>query len=522
MQSALASASQATHAQKPQIHYERRRPEETVLYRIVQENIETFYEQVSTESSLSLPEFVTKEFDEYLRCGILAHGFLRAKCDDCKHEKLIAFSCKCRGFCPSCGARRMSSTAAHLVEEVIPEVPVRQWVLSLPIPLRYLLASHPKLLSPVLGIVNRAISGWLIKKAGFKRTVAQTGGVTFVQRFGSALNLNIHFDVHGRTNAASAWMRRSGHCLVLDGVYHLSGDQIVFRRVAAPTQEELSQLLERLVKRLLKLLTRRGYLVEDQGQTYLEGEGEESALSNLQAAATSYRIGLGPRRGKKVYALKTVEAEEGEGSERCVQNNGFSLHADVSCEADDRKKLERLCRYVARPAIANERLKLTDCGQVVLKLKTPFRDGTTHIVMSPLELLQRLAALVPRPRLNLIRFHGVLAPNAKWRSQVVPDLCSETEEGMEQSSTEDESFDNKDKKGKKHYISWSRLLRRVFDIEMEKCPNCGGQVKVVAAIEEPGAIKKILTHLGLSPHPPPRAPARYDPYDEADIYSSFN
>jgi len=109
--------------------------------------------------------------------------------------------------------------------------------------------------------------------------------------------------------------------------------------------------------------------------------------------------------------------------------------------------LEKLCRYVARSAIANERLKRTDCGQVVLTLKTPFRDGTTHLVMSPLELLQRLAALVPRPRLNLIRFHGVLAPNAKWRSQVVPDLCSETEECIEPSSSEDESFDNKDRKG---------------------------------------------------------------------------
>jgi len=309
--------------------------------------------------------------------------------------------------------------------------------------------------------------------------------------------------------------------LVLDGVYYHSGEEIIFRRVNSPTKAELVQLLERIVKRLLRLLTRRGYLIEDQGQTYLEGEGEESALSNLQPAATSYRISLGPRRGKKVYTLKTVEAEEGSGSERCVQNNGFSLHADVSCEADERKKLEKLCRYVARSAIANERLKLTDCGQVVLTLKTPFRDGTTHIVMTPLELLQRLAALVPRPRLNLTRFHGVLAPNAKWRSQVVPDLCSETEEGIEPSSSEDESFDNQGKKGRKYYISWSRLLRRVFNLDMECCPNCGGRVKVVAAIEEPGAIKKILTHLGLSPHPPPRSPARYDIYAEADIYSTY-
>lgn len=145
------------------------------------------------------------QFNRRRLCGILAHGFLRAKCEECRHEKLIAFSCRCRGFCPSCGARRMAATTAHLVDEVMPHVPVRQWVLSLPIPLRYLLASHPELLSPVLDVVHRAISGWLIKKAGIKRTEAQAGGVTFVQRFGSALNLNIHF-----------------HCLVLDGVYSIA------------------------------------------------------------------------------------------------------------------------------------------------------------------------------------------------------------------------------------------------------------------------------------------------------------
>ena len=117
------------------------------------------------------------------------------------------------------------------------------------------------------------------------------------------------------------------HCLVLDGVYARHDDQLMFHRVAAPTQEELSQLLERIVKRLLKLLTRRGYLVEDQGQTYLEGEGDESALSTLQGAATSYRIGLGPRRGKKVLTLRTVEADPDGGSSQCAQFNGFSVHA---------------------------------------------------------------------------------------------------------------------------------------------------------------------------------------------------
>ena len=104
----------------------------------------------------------------------------------------------------------------------------------------------------------------------------------------------------------------------------------------------------------------------------------------------------------------------------CADSNGFSLHAAVRCAADDRKALEQLCRYITRPALANERVQTNAAGQVVLKLKTAWRDGTTHLVMSPLEFMQRLAALVPRPRRHLIRFHGVLAPNAKLRAQVVP------------------------------------------------------------------------------------------------------
>src|SRR5258705_7107675 len=183
-------------------HYERRRPEETTLYQIVQEQLETFLAQAEAKTGAGLPEFVKDEFEAFLECGILAHGFLRVRCAGCAHEKLVAFSCKRRVFCPSCGARRMAESAAHLVDQVIPRVPVRQWVLSFPIPLRILFAAYPELLAPVLRIVHRVITRFLLKQAGLKRCAADTGAVTLIQRFGSAANLNIHL-----------------HCLVLDGVY---------------------------------------------------------------------------------------------------------------------------------------------------------------------------------------------------------------------------------------------------------------------------------------------------------------
>ena len=210
MQAALQQSPRAPDGVP--VHYERHRPEQTTLYRLVQQHAATFIAETEAATGADLPQFVKDEFDAFLECGILAHGFLRLRCGDCGYDKLVAFSCKRRGFCPSCGARRMAQTAAHLVDH------------------------------------NAAV------------------------RYG----------------------------------------------------------------------------------------------------------------------------------------------------ADDRQALEQLCRYITRPALANERVQTNAAGQVVLKLKTPWRDGTTHLVMSPLEFMQRLAALVPRTRLHLTRFHGVLAPNAKLRALVVP------------------------------------------------------------------------------------------------------
>ena len=112
--------------------------------------------------------------------GQPAAGFLRVRCADCHAERLVAFSCKRRGFCPSCGARRMSAGAALLVDEVLPREPMRQWVLSVPFALRYLFATHPAVMGQVLGIVYRAIASHLIKAAGYHQATAQTGAVTLI------------------------------------------------------------------------------------------------------------------------------------------------------------------------------------------------------------------------------------------------------------------------------------------------------------------------------------------------------
>ncbi len=128
----------------------------------------------------------------------------------------------------------------------------------------------------------------------------------------------------------------------------------------------------------------------------------------------------------------------------------------------------------------------------MLLAKTPWRDGATHLVMSPLEFMQRLAALVPRPRLHLIRFHGVLAPNAKLRAQVVPQEPQAPAQATPPAESEANCAHHQPVR-----LSWAKLLERVFDLDLEHCPNCGGELKIIAAILEQPVIEKILTHLGL-------------------------
>ena len=160
--------------------------------------------------------------------------------------------------------------------------------------------------------------------------------------------------------------------------------------------------------------------------------------------------------------------------------NALGICADRNPRAPTRDELQglldkiiaRLSRTITRPAIANERLSRNGKGQVLLQLKSACRDGTTHIVMTPLEFMQRLAALVPRPRLHLIRYHGVLAPNAGLRAAVVPGPALNTREPADEHAH-----------GAPARMGWARLLKRGFDIDLEHCPQCGGEFKLISAIE---------------------------------------
>ena len=143
-----------------------RDPSQTVLYTAVADHLETFLASLDADpDARGLPAYVERELYDYVQCGVLAHGFLRLGCDTCHHELLLAFSCKRRGFCPSCAGRRMAQTAAHLVGQVIPWVPTRQWVVSVPVPLRYWMASSQDLTATVHTIIRTTIGQYYVHKA---------------------------------------------------------------------------------------------------------------------------------------------------------------------------------------------------------------------------------------------------------------------------------------------------------------------------------------------------------------------
>jgi len=169
---------------------------------------------------------------------------------------------------------------------------------------------------------------------------------------------------------------------------------------------------------------------------------------------------------------------------------GFSLHAGVATRAHERDKLERLCRYIARPAVATKRLSMTRNGAVRYELKIPYSDGTTHVLFEPLDFIAKLVALVPKPRVNLTRFHGVFAPHSKYRARVTPAKRGTGRKEKPMDQTPDQTPAER-----RASMTWAQRLKRVFNIDIETCSECGGAVKIIASIEDPVVIRKILAYL---------------------------
>ena len=451
-----------------QAKYSRRHPEQGLLYRTVKTNWPLFLQE-QEKVGRNIPIFIKDEFNKYLRCGIAEFGFVRTYCYQCRESGIIAFSCKKRGFCPSCCARRMNDEAAHLVDQVLPEVVMRQWVLSFPYRLRYQMAHNPKLTNKILTVFIRTISSYQKKQAklyGLK--VARPGAVTFIQRFGSALNLNVHF-----------------HTLFADGVfYKTENGDYKFLRLSAPTREELVLLTTKIQKKVNVLVQKLG--LDDQGQSGFD----ESLLNDVAAISIGHKAGFGERAGQGLrrFGIKKLEVDPEDNDPFSAKVGGFSLNARVWVGGRDREKLEKLIRYMARGPIATERLSESFPNLLIYKMKTPWRDGTTHVSFSYLDFIARLVALIPPAKMNLVRYHGVFAPNFKDRSLIVPKKLKAT------ATCESAETDVKAKALRARML-WSEMLKRTFKIDVTVCPQCGGRLEQIAVIKDKVVALAILKSL---------------------------
>jgi hypothetical protein len=197
--------------------------------------------------------------------------------------------------------------------------------------------------------------------------------------------------------------------------------------------------------------------------------------------------------------------------------NGLDLHAGVVVPAGQRTRLEQICRYVLRPPVAADRLEMTAEGGVRLHLRHRWADGTTHLVFDPLEFLGRLAVLVPRPRVNLILYYGVLGARAAWRRDVVP-ASAKVEEPSAQTDAKEPDSAAVQPRG---YL-WAELMKRTFGFDVLACPGCGGRLRLVALIDEGPLSRRILHHLGLPADLPEPRPARPPPLVEAAGSAGFD
>lgn len=295
-------------------------------------------------------------------------------------------------LCPSCWARRATDIAAHLVARVLPEAPWRQWVLTFPWEVRFLLGVDPAFLSEMLAAFTRVLFAWMrcrARRAGVRG--GQPGSVTFVQRFGGVLNLNPHF-----------------HSLMPDGVFAEDQDsRVQLVRLPPPTDADVRALAHRVSARLTPIARRR-----------LEQAGEDPRWHDSDRAA----VLASHQEALRLPGSRGDGHDDSGGKPLCSRVHGFSLHAARTVEPGDRAGLERLCRLGLRAPMSLDRLSIDQDGMVHCRLFRPWPtpEGRTDLVLEPVAFLRRLAALIPAPYSNLVRYRGVFANRSKLRTRLPP------------------------------------------------------------------------------------------------------
>ncbi len=474
--------------------YERHTPETSVLYQAVARawpGVRWDY----LFAGESVAPHVESEFDRYLKCGILQHGFVRLKCKACSSTRVVGYSCKIRTFCGSCAGRRMLQTSDRLVESVWPEVPARQFVLTFPHQVRYWLARDANLLSDVswtvVEVIREFYQDYTIRdfKLQGKVGVGDTGAVVFVQRFGSSLALNPHL-----------------HIAFMDGVWCESKSRgLEFVAYERFDTSAVIHVLEKIHEALSDLFIKRGYVTKDLEPCELELDDEEIVPPFKPRAPKAYRkvgktgVAPHPQWQQQDHGVMSVTGW-------CnVRFKWFSLHAGVVIKAGDPHGLKRLFCYMARPALSVSRLSYADPdtpdeSDVILQLKRPWSDGTTELQFSQAALVERLASLVPPPWKNLVRYYGVFSPGHRWRSRIVGTSAKNRRRPHDPPPPKCASVG---RAPGEYWLPWDELLRRSIGVDPKIC-TCGGRMIVDDVITDAEGIAKMMAALGLSATPPPR------------------
>lgn len=400
------------------------------------------------EVAAQVPARVKQEGERYLRCGDVRYGFAEATCEACGEARLVAFSCKGRGWCPSCTTRRALETGAH-VEAVLPRVGHRQWTLSVPFQARFPVVKQPRLLKRLEVRLAKAVWRWQRQQA--RRAGAtgclRGGAVCFWQWFGSALQLTPHL-----------------HLLVAEAQWTEEGEVVT---VPPPSEEDVARILHRALTQARK----------DWGD--LDAAWPEDEYEALQQRMAQETLALGDAGASVRRRRVAVEA-------------GFSLHADTAVHGNDRQGLARLARYGARGPVAECRLKPLDDG----RYQDSTKKGVTFTVTAE-ALVRRLVALLPPARLHLTSFHGVYAPNARLRPVVT------TPPPSPPPAAQLAFNDFAPSKPKRPRLDWATLHQRTFGTDVLHCA-CGGRRTVHAVHTTRNAAEARLAALGLLP-PRPKA-----------------
>jgi len=429
----------------------------------------------------------------------------------------------------------MDEVGSELVDRILPDVPFRQWVLSVPWDLSALAARKAQVLSALVRSLWRALHKELISVS--KEEDAETGVVTFVQRFGSSLNLHTHL-----------------HVLAPDGVFVRDGRGVRFVHVTVD-RAMVERVVERAKKSMLRWLGKKGYLADRESAPTEEPNG----LGVCQQIALQYGQLVGLSSSQTKSGANRLDKKH-HGSRHARTDDGFDLDANVAIAAGDDEGRERVVRYCARPAIALEHLSKLPDGRFAYKTKYA-RNGRSHRVMTGAELMARIAALVPPPRFPLLRYSGVFSAAHTWRQWIVPKApkpsCdhaqSDDPRNSPQSSSPPQYQDDNDPPAQpselrspyiltdahlrrlldgalvmtKSRATWAMLLRRSLGIRGAQkgrwspdehpvldCPTCHGRLELISVVKDKTEARRLLQHLGRPSEPPKVALARDPTLDQ--------